>query len=50
MNDFNEEKVVMISCGSYHSMALTESDYVFSWGGGVMNLDKWQNSVFFIMS
>jgi alpha-tubulin suppressor-like RCC1 family protein len=32
INDFNEEKVVMISCGSDHSMALTESGRVFSWG------------------
>jgi RCC1 and BTB domain-containing protein len=29
---FNNERVVMISCGSYHSMALTECGHVFSWG------------------
>jgi alpha-tubulin suppressor-like RCC1 family protein len=32
VNGFNEEKVVMISCGCSHSMALTESGHVFSWG------------------
>jgi RCC1 and BTB domain-containing protein len=32
VNGFNDEKVVMISCGSLHSMALTESGLVFSWG------------------
>jgi hypothetical protein len=32
LNDFNDEKVVMISCGGWHSMALTESGRVFSWG------------------
>jgi alpha-tubulin suppressor-like RCC1 family protein/tRNA A-37 threonylcarbamoyl transferase component Bud32 len=29
---FNNEKVVMISCGRYHSMALTECGHVYSWG------------------
>ncbi len=29
---FNNEKVVMISCGSCHSMALTECGHVYSWG------------------
>jgi alpha-tubulin suppressor-like RCC1 family protein len=28
---FNEEKIVMISCGLCHSMALTESGRVFIW-------------------
>jgi hypothetical protein len=32
VNGFNNEKVVMISCGWRHSMALTESGRVFSWG------------------
>jgi hypothetical protein len=32
VNGFNDEKVVMISCGYWHSMALTESGRVFSWG------------------
>jgi alpha-tubulin suppressor-like RCC1 family protein len=32
VNGFNNEKVVMISCGSSHSTALTESGRVFSWG------------------
>ncbi len=31
MNDFNDERIVMISCGYWHSMALTESGHVFSW-------------------
>jgi alpha-tubulin suppressor-like RCC1 family protein len=30
---FNNERVVMISCGRKHSMALTESSHVYSWGG-----------------
>jgi hypothetical protein len=32
VNDFNDERIVMISCGYWHSMALTESGRVFSWG------------------
>jgi hypothetical protein len=32
VNGFNDEKTVMISCGAHHSMALTESGIVFSWG------------------
>jgi alpha-tubulin suppressor-like RCC1 family protein len=32
VNGFNEEKVVMISCGGWHSMALTERGQVLSWG------------------
>jgi alpha-tubulin suppressor-like RCC1 family protein len=29
---FNNERVVMISCGGCHSMALTECGHVYSWG------------------
>jgi alpha-tubulin suppressor-like RCC1 family protein len=29
---FNNERVLMISCGGYHSMALTECGHVYSWG------------------
>jgi hypothetical protein len=29
---FNNERVVMISCGFWHSMALTEFGHVYSWG------------------
>jgi alpha-tubulin suppressor-like RCC1 family protein len=29
---FNDKKVVMISCGGGHSMALTECGHVYSWG------------------
>jgi alpha-tubulin suppressor-like RCC1 family protein len=29
---FNNERVVMISCGWHHSMALTECGHVYSWG------------------
>ncbi len=32
VNVFNDEKVVMISCGGLHLMALTERGHVFSWG------------------
>jgi alpha-tubulin suppressor-like RCC1 family protein len=32
VNGFNNEKVVMISCGFGHSMALTECGHVYSWG------------------
>jgi hypothetical protein len=32
VNCFNDEKVIMISCGFHHSMALTKSGRVFSWG------------------
>jgi alpha-tubulin suppressor-like RCC1 family protein len=35
VNGFNEEKVIQISCGGYHSMALTESGRVFSWGRNI---------------
>jgi alpha-tubulin suppressor-like RCC1 family protein len=43
LNGFDEEKVVMISCGKKHSMALTESGRVFSWGNnswGQLGLEK----------
>jgi hypothetical protein len=29
---FNNKRVVMISCGRWHSMALTECGHVYSWG------------------
>jgi alpha-tubulin suppressor-like RCC1 family protein len=29
---FNNERVVMISCGRFHSMALIERGNVYSWG------------------
>jgi E3 ubiquitin-protein ligase HERC4 len=32
VNGFNDEKVIQISCGGRHSMALTESSRVLSWG------------------
>jgi tRNA A-37 threonylcarbamoyl transferase component Bud32 len=32
VNGFSEEKVIYISCGSAHSVALTKSGYVFTWG------------------
>ncbi len=32
VNGFNDEKVIEISCGLCHSMALTQSGRVFSWG------------------
>lgn len=32
LNFFNKEIIKMISCGFYHSMMLTESGYVYSWG------------------
>jgi hypothetical protein len=32
MNYFDGEKVIMISCGASHSLALTKSGRVFSWG------------------
>jgi alpha-tubulin suppressor-like RCC1 family protein len=43
VNGFNDEKIVMISCGEWHSMALTESGYVFSWGlnsSGQMGIEE----------
>jgi alpha-tubulin suppressor-like RCC1 family protein len=39
LNGFNDENVAIISCGSIHSMALTESGRVFI--GGKINLDNW---------
>jgi alpha-tubulin suppressor-like RCC1 family protein len=32
LNGFDNEKVVHISCGCYHSIVLTESGRAFSWG------------------
>ncbi len=32
VKSFNNERVVMISCGYYHSMVLTECGHVYSWG------------------
>jgi alpha-tubulin suppressor-like RCC1 family protein len=43
VNGFNDEKVIQISCGVWHSMALTESGRVFSWGdngSGQLGLNK----------
>jgi alpha-tubulin suppressor-like RCC1 family protein len=35
VKSFNNERVVMISCGWAHSMALTECGHVYSWGSNV---------------
>jgi alpha-tubulin suppressor-like RCC1 family protein len=44
VNGFNDEKVVMISCGYNHSLALTESGRVFFWGsnkkGQIINFEN----------
>jgi tRNA A-37 threonylcarbamoyl transferase component Bud32 len=32
VNGFSDERVIMISCGGWHSLALTESGCVYSWG------------------
>ena len=32
MNEFNGDKVISISCGGLHSLALTENGNVYSWG------------------
>jgi alpha-tubulin suppressor-like RCC1 family protein len=32
LNDFNDEKIIAISCGFRHSMALTDCGHVYSWG------------------
>jgi alpha-tubulin suppressor-like RCC1 family protein len=32
VNGFNNERIVMISCGGYHSMVVTESGRIYSWG------------------
>jgi alpha-tubulin suppressor-like RCC1 family protein len=43
VNGFNDEKVIQITCGEWHSMALTESGHVFSWGlnsSGQLGLEK----------
>jgi hypothetical protein len=47
LNGFDSEKVVMISCGRIHSMALTKSGRVFSWGDnlyGQLGLGNRENS------
>jgi hypothetical protein len=45
---FENEKIVMISCGEEHSLALTESGRVFGWGDnivGQLGVDvKWHSS------
>jgi alpha-tubulin suppressor-like RCC1 family protein len=44
---FNSERVVMISCGSSHSMALTECGHVYSWGSndcGQLGIGNTENS------
>jgi alpha-tubulin suppressor-like RCC1 family protein len=43
---FNSERVVIISCGNNHSMALTECDHVLSWGNndcGQLGYEKASN-------
>jgi RCC1 and BTB domain-containing protein len=47
VNDFNDEKLIQISCGYYHSMALTESGRVFSWG--IIAKDNWVSLVLITM-
>ncbi len=32
LNDFNDEKIIAISCGFHHSMAITDCGHVYSWG------------------
>jgi alpha-tubulin suppressor-like RCC1 family protein len=32
LNDFNNEKIIAISCGGEYSMALTDCGHVYSWG------------------
>jgi alpha-tubulin suppressor-like RCC1 family protein len=32
LNDFRHQKIIAISCGYNHSMVLTESGHVYSWG------------------
>jgi hypothetical protein len=44
---FVNEKIVMISCGFKHSLALTESGCVFGWGDnseGQLGFDVWHSS------
>jgi serine/threonine protein kinase len=44
---FENEKIVMISCGLYHSLALTESGRVFGWGRnglGQLGVNVWRSS------
>ena len=47
LNEFNDQKVVAISCGSHHSLALTEKGQVFSWGDnsyGQLGIEENDNS------
>jgi hypothetical protein len=44
---FNNERIVMISCGFLHSMALTECGHVYSWGNnefGQLGIGNTENS------
>ncbi len=34
MQGLNDVQIVKISCGTYHSAALSESGILFTWGGG----------------
>jgi RCC1 and BTB domain-containing protein len=42
---FNNERVVMISCGYWHSMALTECGHVYSWGNNECRQLGFRNTV-----
>jgi hypothetical protein len=47
VNGFNNESVVMISCGKRHSMALTKSGRVYSWGDnryGQLGIGSYEHS------
>jgi hypothetical protein len=45
LNAFNGEKVIQISCGLAHSMALTKSGRVFGWGNNIYGqLDRNNNN------
>jgi hypothetical protein len=44
---FENEKIVMISCGGWHSLALTENGRIFGWvrdGLGQLGVDVWHSS------
>ncbi len=44
---FENEKIVMISCGAWHSLALTKSGRIFGWGSnryGQLGVDVMDSS------
>jgi hypothetical protein len=45
MNGFEDEQIICIKCGDFHSLALTENGIVKTWGSGILGHgNEWYDS------